>query len=443
MTSSLTLPPGDYYALVGNLRPGKGGLTSALLERTRLLNERLGPGRHMPILTFSKAASDDPAHHGLVDGDDVWNIERHGGRPCTKAEWVAWLSELGRAATAQRPVYFVCDGHIVGSTVVGELKAMGIPHLYFIQVVHNPTSSGGYAPFRTVAHLPDAVVCATRRQAQALRRDEKHGGPVRSASVVPIPYPRRAGHPARLRNPDRIVMLARLHPQKDVLLAVESLAVLRRMARRSHGDGRGIVLDVYGALEDPAEVARVEEAVERLGLQDAVTLHGHVSGATAELASSSVLWLTSRHEGWGLVITEAQQAGCIPVAIDVEFGPREQIDHGVDGFLVRATVARRVRHDSASRWRRAVQRAARRVVAPVAMHMAAQTLEVMQMSPRRLGDVRQAGIDRTSAPDRSPETYVDRWIDVFEAVTTAGQRRSSGLPTRDGVRPVKRDKLAS
>ena len=50
--------------------------------------------------------------------------------------------------------------------------------------------------------------------------------------------------------------------------------------------------------------------------------------------NSGALLFTSKLEGQGLVLLEAQQQGCIPISYDVPFGPSDVITDGVDGFLV-------------------------------------------------------------------------------------------------------------
>lgn len=396
MAASVRMPSGTYFTVVGNLTKNKGGLTSAMLERTRLINERLADGDKMPILTLSAADTDDLDEYDLVDGVDVLNLGRHGGLEKTAQNQAEWLRRLAEASqpTAVKPVYFICDGHQVAPAAMAEVRKHDVAHVHFILVAHNPTTSGRFASFRQYAHLADAVVCATRRQAELIRSDERHGGPVRSEPVFDIAFPRRE---VAVRNGERddrrIVMLARIHPQKNLMLAVQSFSVLRDLAER-HGLPRAdeLRLDIYGKCEDRAELAKLTGAIKDHDLEGLVVLRGYRPEARSELAKSSVLWLTSKFEGWALAITEAQQSGCIPISVDVVFGPREQIRGGRrrDGFLVGSS----------------------------SVEIAKQTLRVMQMRPARAQRVRDAGVRRVNAADRSPAAYVDNWARVIEAISS-------------------------
>lgn len=49
---------------------------------------------------------------------------------------------------------------------------------------------------------------------------------------------------------------------------------------------------------------------------------------------SSIFCMTSNHEGWGLVLTEAMQYGCVPVAFDSFESIHEIISDGKTGYLV-------------------------------------------------------------------------------------------------------------
>lgn len=75
-------------------------------------------------------------------------------------------------------------------------------------------------------------------------------------------------------------------------------------------------------------------AARKLGLWDRVELPGPTSDMTSEWARASIAALTSRTEGYPLVLQEAMAAGVPVVSYDCPSGPRAILDDGVDGLLV-------------------------------------------------------------------------------------------------------------
>jgi poly(glycerol-phosphate) alpha-glucosyltransferase len=90
-----------------------------------------------------------------------------------------------------------------------------------------------------------------------------------------------------------------------------------------------VTLDIFG---DGPERPRVEAAIAKA--DGGITLHGYDPDASSHLSESSFLLLSSRSEGFPLVLVEAMAAGCLPIAYDIAYGPADIIRNGVNGFLV-------------------------------------------------------------------------------------------------------------
>ncbi len=78
----------------------------------------------------------------------------------------------------------------------------------------------------------------------------------------------------------------------------------------------------------------LERLIGQLGLQDRVTLAGHVTNPYAVMKHARLAVMSSRREGFGNVLIEAMACGVPVVATDCPVGPRVILEQGRYGLLV-------------------------------------------------------------------------------------------------------------
>ena len=78
----------------------------------------------------------------------------------------------------------------------------------------------------------------------------------------------------------------------------------------------------------------LEKQIETLGLKSNCFLDDPVKNIEEKFLESSIHVLSSRCEGFGLVLAEAMSCGVPPVSFDCPCGPKEIIKHGENGLLV-------------------------------------------------------------------------------------------------------------
>ncbi|MFE5670796.1 glycosyltransferase [Agromyces sp. NPDC056523] len=300
-----------------------------------VLDERARPERPKRLLTAFDA-----------DGRPV--RQWRSARACY-ADWIAEVAGDGDAFA------------IVDSKTAADFMAhVRLPRLVTLHVVHNAhlaAPGGPIGPLResraeVLSHPErfDATVFLTERQ----RADAATllGAPENFA-VVPNPAARPdtpVTDPVAddaARDPASAVVVAALTARKRIDHAIRAVALARDR-------GPQVQLHVVGdgpLAEELRDVAREE------GVADAVEFAGHRPDGAAAFDEASVALLTSTSEGAPLVLLEAMGRGCIPIAYDIEYGPADVIEHGVNGFLVPAgqvwalagTIARVARMPSTER----------------------------------------------------------------------------------------------
>lgn len=125
----------------------------------------------------------------------------------------------------------------------------------------------------------------------------------------------------------RVIAVGRLDYQKGFDRLIDAWALVRK-------DGRfaGWRLDIFGQGEWKEMLQR---KIRTLGVGESARLNAPVKDIAAEYAESSMLVMSSHYEGFPMVMVEAMSAGLPVVTFDYKCGPKDIIDDGRNGLLVK------------------------------------------------------------------------------------------------------------
>ena len=122
----------------------------------------------------------------------------------------------------------------------------------------------------------------------------------------------------------RVVAIARYSHEKGIDLLLKAWSIVEKQI----SDWR---LDVFG----DGDRAPYEQLIDELKInRKSCQLHGRTDDVEKEYCNSSIFVLSSRFEGFGMVLLEAMACGLPVVSFDCPWGPRSIITDGEDGILV-------------------------------------------------------------------------------------------------------------
>ena len=169
---------------------------------------------------------------------------------------------------------------------------------------------------RMGAHLYDKIVVLTNYNLSEWSSS--------NLTVIPNPvsfYPKES---ATLEN-HRIICVGSLSYNKgyDLLIDAWSKIASQHPSWSVHIYGKG-------------DASIYQDIINQAGIQKQITFHAPVQDIASVYQQASFLVLPSRSEGFGMVLIEAMACGVPCVAFDCPCGPRDIIQNGENGILVKA-----------------------------------------------------------------------------------------------------------
>ncbi len=226
----------------------------------------------------------------------------------TDLELVRALRNWQGTLITTRPAFNLLAARVAGP----RLRVIGQEHLNF-------TAHRDGLKHDVCRHYPrlDALTVLTESD-----RDD-YAGIVPLVERIPNAAPVPRGSGATLSN-KVVVAAGRLNSQKGFDRLIPAFAAVAR----AHPDWQ---LRIYGSGPERPELRRL---IVEHGLWDNVFLMGRARDLGKQLERASVFALSSRFEGFGMVLVEAMSHGVPVVSFDCPRGPGEIVSHGVDGLLV-------------------------------------------------------------------------------------------------------------
>lgn len=170
---------------------------------------------------------------------------------------------------------------------------------------------------RFIYHRYCKILTITRKDALEYARYGDRAMPVQN----PVSYPLYDGYDA---NSKHIIAVGRLVAEKGFT----NLVLAWSLIQKKYPDWS---LTIYG---DGADRAALEAIIRSKGIKN-ICLHHAIPNLDDIYKKAAFLVLSSKKEGLGMVLAEAQTFSLPTVAFDCPVGPREIIHHEKDGLLIK------------------------------------------------------------------------------------------------------------
>ena len=158
------------------------------------------------------------------------------------------------------------------------------------------------------------------------REDKEYWGEMPNIEVIPnaaMPMGEDLSDASR----KRVIAVGRLDYQKGFDRLIEAWKVVQ-----ANGQFKDWTLDIFGQGEWQE---MLQKMIDEVGLSHNTHINNPTNVIGKEYANSSTLVMSSHYEGFPMVMIEAMSCGIPVIAFDCKCGPKDIIDHEVNGLLVK------------------------------------------------------------------------------------------------------------
>ena len=176
-----------------------------------------------------------------------------------------------------------------------------------------------YLNFKNIEKYDKFIVLTNEDKEQWLNEKE-----IKNIEVIPNPLSFYPDEISSCKN-KTIISVGRLAEQKGYKELIEVWSKLFK----KYPDWK---LEIYG---EGSLKKELQEKIDTLGMTNSLLLKGTDKRIMERYLESSIYVMTSKYEGFGMVLVEAMACGLPVVSFDCPCGPKDIIKDGEDGFLIR------------------------------------------------------------------------------------------------------------
>lgn len=312
-----------------------GGMERVLLNKVRYFVEQKG----WEIVIVTTDQHNRPTFYPLPEGVRMVDLGINysdDNRRSPLGKIVGYLKRrrrhrrsLAALLNAERPditvSLFPCESSFIPSLKDGSKKVLEIHYSKFFRLQY-----GRHGLLRLIdryrTHTDERLAQRFDRFVVLTHEDCGYWPKMANIEVIPNAALFRPASTADL-TAKHVVAVGRLDHQKGFDRMLDVWAELLQ----THPDLSDWTLDIYGQGEWHDNLL---QQVEHLGISSSVVLHAPTKDIEKVYTSSAFLLMTSRYEGFPMVMIEAMACGLPVISYDFKTGPRDIIRLGDNGYFV-------------------------------------------------------------------------------------------------------------
>ena len=313
---------------ITNAIDGSGGLERVLSVKTKVLTEDFGYEIHIITLSksdlFEKQSSNKDSFFHFSEKILQHKIDVSGNPLQYISKYISGIKKV--VAKVKPEIILVCDDGLK-AFFLPKILGKKIPIIYerhvskLIEISENQSFIKG--AFTKAKFFLMDILAKDFTQFIVLTEGNKNEWKSKNVKVIPNPLPFFPSEISALQN-KKAIAVGKQSYQKGFDRLLNAWALLGE-------EFQDWQLHIYGKLD---ESLGLEKQVQNLKIGHQVFFHPPEKKIEEKYAESSIFVLSSRYEGFGMVLIEAMSFGIPCVSFDCNYGPSDIIRNNEDGFLV-------------------------------------------------------------------------------------------------------------
>lgn len=313
---------------ITNAIDGSGGLERVLAVKTKILTEDFGYQIHIITLSKAEPAEDQASRKDLFFTFSEKIIHHNIDVSGNPFQYLSkYISGIKKAAAEIKPeIILVCDDGLK-AFFLPKILGTKIPIIYerhvskLIEILENQSLLKGI--FTKAKFFLMDVLAKDFNQFIVLTEGNKNEWKSKNIQVISNPLPFFPAQKSSLNN-KKVIAVGKQSYQKGFDRLLNAWALL-------DPEFQDWQLHIYGKLD---KSLGLEKQAQNLKIEDQVFFHPPEKKIEEKYAESSIFVLSSRYEGFGMVLIEAMSLGIPCVSFNCNYGPSDIIKNKEDGFLI-------------------------------------------------------------------------------------------------------------